>query len=315
MVTRPTPFIFQKVWSRRPLLSACDPGASNFHPSEGIRVKRLVVAAVVGAAVLLVPAAPVVAKADPVKALKARFATGKGVKVSNLMKISTGGEVWATLREVGSVGFGRSGVAATDIQDKAQYSKAFLDALPEAEREELQATVGLTRTITTSKYAYISGARVKNYLPEGKTWVRRFSGAPVPGSLLVNPFEPRTLDKIIDRAGSRQGSVLKGWIASSSLAKISPSFRASFGSGKTSDGKASKVNYTVWLDARGLVKRVYATMTMHIVDTPLTYATDGRVSGWGGKVVISAPPAGEVIDEGQLADGALDDPSPVELGF
>ncbi|GAA1010720.1 hypothetical protein Aple_029970 [Acrocarpospora pleiomorpha] len=279
-------------------------------------MKRLVVAAVVGAAVLLVPAAPAVAKADPVKALKARFAAGKGVKVSNLMKISTGGEVWATMREVGSVGFGRSGVATTDIQDKPQYSKAFLDMLPEADREELRKTVGITRTISTSRYAYISGARVKNYLPEGKTWVRRFSGTPVPGSLLVNPFEPRTLDKIIDRAGSRQGSVLKGWIASSSLAKISPSFRASFGSGaKTRDGKAAKVNYIVWLDARGLVKRVYATMTVHIVDTPITYASDGRVSGWGGKVVISAPPAGEVIDEGQLADGALDDPGPVQLDF
>jgi hypothetical protein len=277
-------------------------------------VKRLVVAAVVGAAVLLVPAAPAVAKADPVKALKARFAAGKGVKVSNLMKISTDGQVWATLREIGSVGFGRSAVAATDIRDKAQYSKVFLDALTEKDRESLQKSTGVTRTISTPQYAYVSGARVKAFLPEGKTWVRRFSGAAAPGSLLVNPFEPGTLAKVIDKARPRQGSVRKGRISSSDLAKISPSFQLSFGSGaKNREGHTAKVNYIVWLDARGLVKRVYATMTVFTEGINLTYASDGRVSGWGGKVVISAPPASEVIDEGQLADGALDDPGPVQL--
>ncbi|GAA0411624.1 hypothetical protein Acor_15550 [Acrocarpospora corrugata] len=277
-------------------------------------MKRLVVAAIVGAAVLLVPAAPAVAKADPVKALKARFATGKGVKVSNLLKISAGGQALATMREVGLVGFGRSGVAATDIRDKAQYSKVFLDALPEADREKLRKAAGVTRMISTLQYSYISGARVREYLPPGKTWVRKFSAGAFPGSLLVNPFEPRTLDEIIDRASSRQGSVIKGRISSVKLARVSPSFRSIFGEGgKTREGATAKVNYTVWLDARGQVKRVYATMTVSVADTSLTYASDGRVSGWGGKVVISEPPASSSVDEGQLGDGALDDPGPVQI--
>ncbi|WP_214107211.1 hypothetical protein [Acrocarpospora catenulata] len=274
-------------------------------------MKRFIAGLVVCAAVLVAPAAPASAAVDPGKALKARFVAGTGVKVSTTLKTTLLGEPWVTAREVGTVAFARNGVVASDFKDKMQFGP-IINQLPEESAEQLKALQGSGRIITIGKLTYLSGARYAELLPEGKEWIRLNSGAAGAGRQLISSFEPRTLTALVKSASSVRGGVVRGSVSSTALAKISPSFKGLFGAGKGPDGKAFKVAYTLWLDNRGLVKRITSTVTWKIGASALVMSSDSRLSGWGGKVKITAPPSKLVVDAKDL-DGEVPDAGPVPI--
>lgn len=241
------------------------------------------------AAATVVHAPPAHAAPNPVAALKAQFKTGLGVKFSDTFK--TDGAIFT--RRTGTLQFGRTGMAASDISTKFNFKASDLAEMPES----VQALAKPEQVITIGKTAYIKGGFMGNFLPEDKTWLR-FPGGPAGGvsgqfGQLLNPTEPATLQKLIKKS-KRVGSVYTGKITFGEVYSTSKWLQGTswMGAPKAAQ-KKSVISFKVYVNAKGLVTRVVSTAKSTALGQPGgTIAADTRYVSWGSKVSIKAPTEG-----------------------
>ncbi len=254
---------------------------------------------------LAAPAYAQAPAAKPVTALKKQFVTGRGVHFTSVSKIDVGGLTSVKLRSKGTVGFGRTGVTASDITLKADWGDLFGD------EEEMEGLNKPIHTITVNKTTYSSGHLFDSLLPEGKTWLRSPGGDPareLSGSFLINPLDPNTLQTVLSTTKARgRGGVIggakttlyRGTITVKQLLSASPATRKQL-NGMSAKEKASRISWKVWLGTDNLVRRVTTSTreTVKIKKTSIQMAltSDARFTGWGKKIKVTPPPADQVAD-------------------
>ncbi len=250
----------------------------------------------------LLQAQPAAAKADPIRALKAQFVAGQGVKFKTVQQVRVKGGHGSVTQEIGVIQFGAKGAVASDLTKKMRYDKGFFDDSKKDEREMRKTLEAPGRVIAMPKAAYMQGRWAGEGLPEGKSWVRKRPIPPVPDGIIISVFEPDTVRALIARADSVRGGVVKGSTTSAKMAALSPVFRKQYGpGGKSESGQISKITYAFSLNKEGLVTRLHVTMKMPVPGgTIVDHVADTRLYNWGAKVTVTAPRADQVIDEKDL---------------
>ncbi|MBF8185408.1 hypothetical protein ITP53_06580 [Nonomuraea sp. K274] len=246
-------------------------------------MKRMIVAAAM--AVLLAAAPAQAAVADPVKALKAKLGTGKGVTFTDVTSLLEDSKKTTFLRRKGKLQFDKSGVVASDITtDHKKHTGGLFDDM---------RPVSSGRSIWVGGKVYSTDPMVGS-VPKGKKWGKDLM--PMPGgfsgvySQVVNPAEPATLKALLK--GERNGRTYSGKISYSDLAKVSPWFRAAM---PLSRGDTAVISYRLTLDARNLPQRLVAAhlAAIHVLEGvdagDSRFSTETRYSGWGSRVRITAP--------------------------
>ena len=80
--------------------------------------------------------------------------------------------------------------------------------------------------------------------------------------------------------------------------------------GKTVKDK-SKIVWRLWTDAKGLPVRLRSTYHLDLDILQAEVSTETRYRDWGVRMVITPPPAAEVVDESALPPFSFDLPSDV----
>lgn len=265
-------------------------------------MKRIAVSLALATGATLIVAAPAQAapkntpkKVDPVKALQAQYTGRTGVKIETVRKTSLPKGKTVTLQQTGVARFGASGPVAWRLTTNTQYSKAFRNALDAKERASLTADEGEVRTIWVRKTRYAAGERFPGKMPENKTWARSSEPELSPSGPLLDVFDPKVLKALLSRASSTRNGVVKG--AVTAVPPLPEAVRRQLG--LTKDAKVKRpptINYTLWLDDKGLVTRLAATTSFTYRGSAITVSSDTRYTAWGSKPTIYAPPDYEVID-------------------
>lgn len=251
-------------------------------------MKRIIAGLALASAAALLTAAPAqAAPADPVKALKKQYVAGHGVRFSETSRTSMDGKSTGASSTNGVFQFGKSGIVASDVRNRAKGKNA-----------DLYSSLMPTRLITLGEYAYAQGGIYSADLPEGKKWVRypnttlTFSSY----SQMLDIFEPKVLNALVTHAKSTKGGIYRGSLTVKELSKIY---------GEKVDKKVGKIKigYLLALNSKGLVTRVVSDWTLDFgVLGKSRSTTDTRFSGWGAKVTVKAPPADQVIDVSDLTE-------------
>ncbi|MGW5680698.1 hypothetical protein [Nonomuraea sp. NPDC003754] len=260
-------------------------------------MKRTIVGLALATGVALITAVPAQAaapKADPVKALKAQFVPGKGVKTTATLRMSISGDPVITARETGALAWSRSGVAASDKTVKFSLDPVVVSALEEGD-EDGAALKDLVRTptrqINIKNWSYLSGGLVAGSLPEGKTWVRgpRTDAASL-GGPSVDLFSPGTLKTLLSSASSVKNGLAKGTIKAGKLPSRPLGFKAS-----------QKVTWALWFDSKGLVSRFTTKISLPMGrGETIDFTADSRYTGWGSTVKVTEPAAESWVDAKDL---------------
>lgn len=262
-------------------------------------MKRVIACIAVATVTTSVAVAPVqAASADPVTALKSRFATGKGVRFTDVSTLLDFDGNTSFLKRTGSFQFGRAGIVASDTTAKrtgddseAPFGVSRIMGRPE-------------RTIRIGTTSYYSGGIWAP--PKGKTWIKHPHGmnAGFSGwySQLVNVAEPATLKALITK-GKRTGRTYSGTISFGALEKISPWMRNISPTGLSGDSKAAVLRFRLTLGSDQLPQRlvtVYpgSTHVSAAVGEDRQLSVETRYTGWGSKVTVKAPPASKVENMG-----------------
>ncbi|WP_156045635.1 hypothetical protein [Herbidospora cretacea] len=132
-------------------------------------------------------------------------------------------------------------------------------------------------------------------LPDGKAWIRvkpdrfydgAFSGQPI--EVLDTRMLRAVLRGVIGKAVSG-GYLYQGVVT-----------RGRLGAAKGRWAK-DKISWRLWTDAKGLPTRLRTTITVH-GDPDSGMTQDTRFRDWGFPLVVTAPPADQVIDERDLPE-------------
>lgn len=163
---------------------------------------------------------------DPVNALRQQFRAGRGVRVTETVRLSWKAKQTVTVRRKGTLQFGPSGIVGADFVRRAT-------ARPPLEKAD---PVNVQHMITVGgTYYHFNVTPADDHLPEGKNWVRasrhrphqRWSAAF--GDQTVNVLEPGTLALLLRSSTHRlpnQGGVqYRGATSQADLYKASRSFR------------------------------------------------------------------------------------------
>ncbi|MEU7899914.1 hypothetical protein AB0B45_44640 [Nonomuraea sp. NPDC049152] len=269
---------------------------------------RTLAAALSATAALLACAAPAQAAApkDPVRALKSQIGAGKGVRFIDMSSFVHKGKAKPLLRRKGTLQFDSKAIFAASITATFHPSYGGLG--------KGVLRVPYERMINIGGQAYLSGGMWADDLPKGKPWYK----VPVKGKLdggsgtvgwfgmLVNPAEPATLKTLV-ADGKRTRDGYSGTITFGRLAEISPWFRNTLT--YRNDDK-TVVSYSLVLDARSLPKRLAISYTAAgLLDTDILQgrrvSVETSFDGWGGKVSIKAPPAGQTAEFTDLDEPGL----------
>lgn len=239
--------------------------------------------------------------ADPVVALKNKFAPGRGVRFVSTGKMDLGGFATIKVGAKGAFAFGRAGVAGSDITTKFRYD------MPDEDLEGLNNAP--IRTITVGRTAYLSGGVYDEVLPEGKKWLR------VPGEdpaselqatgQFVNPLDWRNLKAVLATTKSKGlGGVVNG--AKTTLYKGSITLKQlsaavpDLAKGLTAAEAKNVINWKLWIGGDQLVRKVSTSMTLTFkykkTSVEIDTATTTSYTGWGSRVAVKAPPKSQVAN-------------------
>lgn len=260
------------------------------------------------AAATLATAAPAQAEAapkNPLAAVKKHLATGKGVTFTERTIVSDGSERRVFVRRTGVFGFRAGGLAGSDSTGKLALKASDLG---EEESEKVKALLSPERVISIGNTSYLSGGPWASALPEGKTWYKTSEG-PAGGftgmyAQPINLVEPATLKTLLASAKPVKGGYA-GEITVSRIRKVSPWSNSTLLAGTTTKAGKSTITWRLSVDAKGLPTRLVTTYSPRILGVPApkgaAISVETAYSGWGGKVVVKAPPASTVSTE--LKDG------------
>ncbi|WP_182885455.1 hypothetical protein [Microbispora sp. H10885] len=259
--------------------------------------------------------------ANPVAALKKQFVPGRGVRVVSSARLNYGGLIDIKSGAKGVVGFGRSGVASSDITTKTNYGGGLGDD------DELKGLNDPMRTITVGRTSYVSGGIYADLLPDGKSWLR-LPGQDPDAALtglggFVNPLDPRALQAVLatTRAKGAGGVVngarttlYRGTITVKQLAAAVPSLRK----GLPSSMSKGVISWRLWIGGDQLVRKVSSSLTTTLkvkkTSIGIEMSSTTAYGGWGGKVTVKAPPKDQVASTSDIDGSVPDLPQVIDLG-
>lgn len=252
------------------------------------------------------PAAARTGAPDPARALKRQLVNKHGVRISETSRYFFGGKSTVSgngTRIKGRLRLAPSGPAAAD------YTWWDVPSAKTKKKPELH------RVIRVGADAYVDAGQYPGPTPEGKEWIRypanhRGSmGRDMDRDASLQPisvYDPSTLKAVLKRSASKPvsgGFLYWGAMSYKDLRTISKGAAISWTSGRPISGKSKgKIAWRLWTGRDGLLKRLTTTDTAGSARKPPVKRTDTRYTGWGSRVVITAPPADEVIDERDLME-------------
>jgi hypothetical protein len=263
-----------------------------------IAVKNVILCIVAGGVVLATGTPALAAPKDPLAALRAQLAPGKGVT----LKQRTVGKSVSTLARSGRVQFDRRGIAASDLTAKLNVSGGDDD-----EQDGDGQAAALTkpeRTLRVGRTSYIKGGPLGAALPDGKTWFRQSPGWTCGMTAMfgdfVNAAEPSTLKALLSRS-ARKGTTYTGSMSVKDLRRVSAWTRDTVW---WELAPGVKVHWTLVVSPSGLprtltTKLAGAKVGMSSTGTKTTY------SGWGARVSVKAPPKSAVTTKLDPEKGSL----------
>ncbi|ADG86860.1 hypothetical protein TBS_18670 [Thermobispora bispora] len=252
---------------------------------------------------------PATAQADaprPVRAVKRLLRAKHGVRVVETTRYFL--DEWSKtfgngVRIRGVLQLGPSGPVAVrftwwDLPRKADSTAAKPDA---------------HRVIRLGKDVYVGRDQYPGPVPAGKKWIRfpknhlgamNRDMAQDAGLQPINVYDPSMLTAVLKRSTSTRvsgGFLYRGTMSYRELSKISKNAIVSWTTGRPI-GKKSKgtIAWRLWTDRTGLPTRLITTDTAGEGKKALVKRSDTRYTGWGFHLVVTAPPADEVIDEADL---------------
>ncbi|MFF0307345.1 hypothetical protein ACFYSC_07950 [Streptosporangium sp. NPDC004379] len=285
--------------------------------------RHIAVLACAATAALGVPAIATTAHAqtarakDPLAALRSQMGGGRGVSFVDKTKVTSPQGSRVLAQRDGVLGFGASGIAASDQTGKMRIKLSDLGIDPDD--EDTKGIAGFAkpeRVVRVGKASYISGGYFGEFLPEGKTWLRY--PAETLGMLgvitqKVNAAEPATLKALLAHATTERPGFYSGKITYGELNKISPWFRASVSGARITGRYAKiKVSWKLFLGSDRLPQRLVTSEASTADDGRSTMETDTRYTGWGAEVSVKAPAPEDVATAKDLQDGATAEvPTPI----
>ncbi|MET9340009.1 hypothetical protein [Nonomuraea sp. NPDC003804] len=229
--------------------------------------------------VALVPAVPAHAAPDPVKALTAQLASGKGVMVSATIKTAKNGKTYLISYEKGKVALAPRGVVATDKTLRHRY----LGKMDEDDK----AIYRPSRQIVIGKTVYHRGGIWADLLPAGKSWMVRKGFGPSSTHSSIEVLDPRQLRILLDHATVRRDGMAEGVTTTCQLDGLREA---------TCPYKDDpKITWTLWFNSKGLITRLVSANDLKLSQVYRTHV-DVRFTGWGSTVVIDPPSADQVWD-------------------
>ncbi|MET8861364.1 hypothetical protein ABZW11_00265 [Nonomuraea sp. NPDC004580] len=265
-------------------------------------MKRILTGVALATTAALVSATPALAAApkNPVAAVKKQLAPGKGVKFTERTTLSEGRLRQVFVRRTGSLQFGKSGVAASDITGKINIKASDLEGVGDGETGLLlKALTVPERTIRVGTTSYLSGNIWSALLPEDKPWYKMPKG--LTGGFTgtygqpINVAEPVTLATLLKRSKAT-GSGYAGKARVADLWKVSPWLRSSWMDKPSAKAMKASISWKLTVDKAGRPTRLVTTYPTSVPGLGKTgsISVDTRYTGWGGKVVVKAPPADQV---------------------
>lgn len=241
-----------------------------------------------------VAAGPAAARAgapDPAQALKRKLRNDHGVLISETVHMFFGKKPGGGDRITGSLQLSPSGPVAADFTWRNIPAPGAPSEKP-----------GSHRVIRVGKNVYYDADLSPGPIPDGKKWILRTRSAGLAvrmastaGLQPINLYEPSIMKAVLKRSTSKPvsgGSLYRGTMSYAELTKVSKGAFRVYGK-PTSMGK---ISWRLWADRHGLLKRLITTDALGEVVTRI----DTRYTDWGLPLVITAPPADEVIDENEL---------------
>ncbi|MGW4640329.1 hypothetical protein ACWEN6_17475 [Sphaerisporangium sp. NPDC004334] len=228
-------------------------------------------------AALLTAAPAQAAPKDPLTALKAQLAAGRGVSFTEVSAMRRGGK--PAFERKGVLRFGKAGIVASDLTGKVNS----------ADESDQEHPVGKPeRTIRIGKTSYVRGFLIGAGLPKGKTWWKQSPGWTAGASALFGDFlnaaEPATLKAMLSRS-ERTGGAYRGEMSLKDLLKVSPWTRATVW---WKADKDAKIGWRLVVGTSGLPQRLTTYGPGEVKRSEIRY------TGWGTGITIKPPPAGQV---------------------
>ncbi|WP_031168140.1 hypothetical protein [Streptosporangium roseum] len=274
------------------------------------RAALAVAVLIASAPVAASPAAAQAGTPDPARALKRQFRDEHGVRISETTRYFFGKKSKVSgngTRISGNLQFGPSGPVAADF--------TWWD-LPRPKGEGLPSGKSAPyRVIRVGKNVYDAADRYPGPVPEGKEWIRfpnnhrggmgrdmAWDASLQP----INVYDPSMMKAVLKRSTSKPvsgGFLYRGVMSRKEMGKVSKGAFIDWASGRPVGGKSKgKVSWQLWADRDGLLKRLVTADTVGAGKDPLVKRSDTRYTDWGCPLVITAPPADEVIDEDDLLE-------------
>ncbi|GIH62792.1 hypothetical protein [Microbispora siamensis] len=250
---------------------------------------------------------------DPVDALKRQFREEHGVRTSETARVFFGAKSRSAFRISGRVQFGPSGVVAVDLtwRDVPEPGNG-----PGGKPSEKAPSY---RVIRVGKDVYYDVAQYPGPVPDGKKWIRRNHAAgmtrylaPAAGLQPVNVYDPSVLKAVLKRSRSTPvsgGRLYQGTMSHKEMGRVTKGRYVDPFSGLSARKSKGKISWRLWTGRDGLVARLVTTDTLGAAKTSVFARTDTRYTGWGCRLVITAPPADEVVEQDDLA-GYVPEPDP-----
>jgi hypothetical protein len=256
------------------------------------------------------PAAAQADAPDPARTLKQQFRNEHGVRISETSRYFFGKKSKVSgsgIRISGRLQLAPSGPVAADF--------TWWD-LPLPRGEGLPSKKSAPyRVIRVGKDVYDDADRYPGPVPDGKKWIRfpnnhrgRMGRDMAQDASLqpINVYDSSVMKAVLKRSASKPASggfLYRGTMSYQELSRVSKSAFISWTSGRPIDKKSKgKVSWQLWADRDGLLKRLITTDTAGEGKEPLVKRSDTRYTDWGFHLVITAPPADEVIDEDDLLE-------------
>ena len=240
---------------------------------------------------------------DPVQALKRQLQSRHGVRTSETLQVFFGKKSRGADRIVGKVQLSPSGPVATDFTWRNGPT-------PKSPAEKSNSY----RVVRVGKKVYYDADLFPGPVPDGKNWILRTRSAglavrmaPTASLQPIHPYELSTLKAVLKRSTRKSasgGSLYRGTMTYAELTKASKGSFHVYGK-PTSPGK---ISWQLWTDRDGLLKRLLTADTLGTVVTRI----DTRYTDWGFHLVITAPPADEVITEDDLWNHTRSQNEPIE---
>ncbi|TKK84058.1 hypothetical protein FDA94_31525 [Herbidospora galbida] len=254
------------------------------------RSLALVVAALLAGGV----AAPAAAVAqtrppDPVRAVQKQLRQGHGVRISELAAMIDGTYSTAAARIRGQVQLSPKGPVAYDATGYSilvpydDQETSWRAALGGADWDDITYVGGVTYT-----------HEPPGSLPDGKSWIRWDWKAPevaVFSHQAINVFDERVLRTLLRGVTGKAvsgGYVYRGVVSHKRL-----------GLPPTGDVK-DEIHWSLWTDAKGLPTRLRTTDLVYGREPKMGLSYDTRFLDWGFPLVVTAPPADQVIDSADV---------------